>query len=91
MKKTYVVYNTILDKIVYVGSSVDPEKRFYAHKWRAQNILEGKTYSKYVMKPIHYHLHQYGIENFRFEIVSNDNIERELQQTLKPICCIKYG
>jgi len=91
MKKTYVVYNTILDKIVYVGSSKNPEKRFYAHKWRANNIENGKSYSKYAMKPLHHHMNEFGVDNFSFEVVSDENIEVELQETLKPICCIKYG
>ena len=91
MKKTYVVYNTILDEIVYVGSSKNPERRFYDHKWRASNIESGKSYSKYTMKPLHHHMNKFGVNNFFFEVVSDENIEVELQETLKPICCIKYG
>ena len=90
MKYTYTITNTVLNEIVYVGSSNNPEKRFYAHKWRARNINQNKPYGKYAMKLLHYHMAEFGVDNFIFSVVADYNCEGELQEQLKPSCCIKY-
>ena len=87
---TYTITNEIMNEIVYVGSTSNPRKRFYAHKWRANNVNNNKCYQKYAFKPIHYHMAEFGIENFSFSIVADNNCEAELQEQIKPLCCVKY-
>jgi len=87
MKKTYVVYNTILDEIVYVGSSYEPEERYREHIRIARKIrrlIVENINDRSRIHPIHYHMNEFGVENFRMEIVSHSNIEGELQRRLKP-------
>lgn len=87
MKKTYVVYNTILDEIVYVGSSYEPEERYKNHVRTANKIrrlIVENIVDRSRIHPIHYHMYEFGVENFRMKIVSNSNIEGELQRALNP-------
>jgi hypothetical protein len=87
MKKTYVVYNTILDEIVYVGSSYEPKERYKQHIRVAKQIkklIVENIDDRSKIHPIHYHMYEFGVENFRMEIVSNFNIEGELQRKLNP-------
>lgn len=89
MRYTYTITNMVLNEIVYVGSSHNPKKRFYAHKWRALNVNQNKTYSRYAIKPIHYHMAEFGIDNFLFEVVRDYDCEAELQEQLNPRYCVK--
>jgi len=90
MRYTYTITNTLLNQIIYVGSSKNPEKRFYAHKWRANNISRDKPYKKYAMKPLHYHMAEFGIDNFVFAVVADYDCEAQLQEQIKPLCCMRY-
>ncbi len=66
MKKTgiYKIENTINGK-VYIGQSVDINKRITVHKSNANNPKIGKAHDLYIYTAIRKH----GIENFDFSIV----------------------
>ncbi len=85
---TYTITNTILEQIVYVGKSVNPQHRWKVHKSCVKCI--GKSNEKFVVKNIHYHIAEFGVENFVFSVVSDFDCEAQLQEQIKPICCMKY-
>ena len=47
---------------VYIGKSIEPEKRWNKHKRNAKNGLDSKLYRA---------MRKYGIENTKFEVISN--------------------
>lgn len=59
----YKIENNINHKI-YIGQSIDIEKRWLCHKFLGQNLKDYDT-SYY----IHAALNKYGIENFKFSII----------------------
>ena len=59
----YKIENNINHKI-YIGQSIDIEKRWLHHKFLGQNLKDYDT-SYY----IHAALNKYGVENFEFSII----------------------
>jgi len=84
---TYTITNTILETIVYVGKSTNPQKRWAVHKSCVKSA--GKANQKFVMKKIHYHMAEFGIENFVFSIFADCDCEAQLQEQINPLCNIK--
>ena len=85
---TYTIFNKVLNEVVYVGKSINPKNRWKVHKSCARSI--GKTNEKFTVKKIHHHMNEFGIENFVFSIVANYDCEGQLQEQIKPRCCMKY-
>lgn len=85
---TYTIKNILLNEVIYVGKSKNPKQRWASHKSSVKSI--GKTNEKFVVKPLHYHMNEYDIKNFLFEVVADYNCEGELQEKLKPLCNVKY-
>ena len=63
MKAIYKITNNINNK-VYIGQSVDPNKRFQSHISRSKNPVEDRDGSA-----LHWAMHKYGIDNFTMEIL----------------------
>lgn len=84
---TYTITNTVLSEIVYVGKSVNPEHRWKVHKSCVKCI--GKPNERFVVQSIHYHMAQFGIENFVFSVFSDINCEAQLIEQLRPMCNVK--
>lgn len=85
---TYTITNNVLGEIVYVGKSINPKNRWKVHKSNAKSI--GNSNERFVVYNLHRHIAEFGIENFLFQVVANYDCEAELQEQLKPICCMKY-
>lgn len=85
---TYVIINKVLDQIVYVGRSKNPQNRWAQHKSNAKSI--GNSNERFVVYNLHRHICEFGVENFAFQVVANYDCEAELQEQYKPICCMKY-
>lgn len=85
---TYTITNTVLGEIVYVGKSVNPQSRWKVHKSCVKCI--GKPNERYVVQNIHYHMAEFGIENFVFSVFSDTDCEAQLQEQIKPRFCTKY-
>lgn len=62
MKAIYKITNLKNGKI-YVGQSVDPQKRWIAHKSRARNMKDVEASALYSA------IHKYGEDNFSFEVI----------------------
>jgi len=86
---TYTITNTVLGEIVYVGKSVNPDSRWKVHKSCVNCI--GKSNERFVVQNIHYHMAEFGIENFVFSVFSDTDCEAQLQEQIRPICCVKYN
>jgi len=85
---TYTITNIVTNEIVYVGKSINPEHRWKVHKSCVRSI--GKSNEKFVVQSIHYHMSEFGIENFVFSVFADIDCEAQLQEQIKPRCCIKY-
>jgi hypothetical protein len=85
---TYTITNTVLGTIVYVGKSINPKHRWKVHKSCVKCI--GKPNEKFVVQNIHYHIAEFGIENFVFSVFADFDCEAQLQEQIRPICCVKY-
>lgn len=85
---TYIITNTITNEIVYVGKSMNPKNRWRVHKSCVKCI--GKPNERFVVQNIHYHMAEFGLENFIFSIVADSDCEAQLQEQIKPRFCIKY-
>ena len=70
MFSVYKITNLINNK-VYIGSSNNPERRWREHKSNSQN-KNSITYNY----PLYCAFRKYGIENFYFEIIANNFIDR---------------
>ena len=85
---TYTITNTVLGTIVSVGKSINPEHRWKVHKSCAKCI--GKPNEKFVVQNIHYHMAEFGVENFVFSVFADFDCEAQLQEQIRPIYCVKY-
>ena len=57
----------IINNIIYIGSSINVEKRFERHKY---DLKRNKHHNIYLQRSYN----KYGIENFKFEIIEECNI-----------------
>lgn len=64
----YKITNNINGK-VYIGQSIDINKRWKEHKYRSQ--IPNKEYDKYLYRAFR----KYGLENFTFEILEECTYE----------------
>ena len=75
MRCIYLVENLVNGK-VYVGQSKEPMTRWGKHQFLARKVKEGAKLGDPCIQLFHLKLAQYGIENFRFEILEEvDTLE----------------
>lgn len=76
MHYLYKISNALNDKI-YIGQTIDPYKRWCAHKTKSKSI-----------KPtmyIHNAMSKYGIENFKFEIIASSKTQHDTNEAEKQL------
>lgn len=73
-------YQNKLNRKVYIGQSIDIERRQYNHKSSAYNE-KANDYNS----PFHQAIRKYGLENFDFEIIAELTPEEYSRQTLNQL------
>lgn len=69
----YKVIN-IVNKKVYIGQTINPEKRWRAHKYNSRNISKRVQYFNLAMN-------KYGVENFIYEIIAISKAQEDANES----------
>jgi group I intron endonuclease len=93
-ERTHYLYTVtnLIDLKVYVGQTTDPDRRWYQHKWCAENDPKGCPYLYRAIK-------KHGVDNFQYEVVgiyeSLDSINQAEEWFINAIestmACVGYN